>query len=362
MFAYLQQSEIDFVKVAPFLTHPLVLCGFTIMLFYGVLKTLIRARILKPIGEASGAVILRLLLNYGFIVAILIVLLGFGLEGYRTWLKSSGTYPNVRREIGRDLTPIQDVSVSVEMDVALGDPSLKPYLSRLEKGIRDAKGRYIAAHLPLDAAEALKRMRLTKDLKIYYKENDPNSDFLLPASFDIDWDSPLLPNKTAGEALAKALLSGQNVSLTFYKKAIDPRNYIPIPVSASPQADWSFLVCPTGGRKNKDSFAYFTYPAAQETIRLTARNVPVGTYTSHTAKIVSLADLSGSQVFVSVNEILDASFADNMEHIQQQVRLVKLSLEVGPSKIVIPIDLSRAMRVRDFPHSVLVCTMPANVN
>jgi len=266
---------------------------------------------------------------------------------------------NTGREVGLALNPIKDVSVSFEMDIPLDDPSLKPYLSRLDRGIQRAKSRYVSAHLPINAASAVNSMDLTKDLRIYMKDSDDSEKgFLLPAGFDIDADSPLLPNKTPAEALARNLLSSQNLCLSFYKKAIDPKEH-PVFCSGS-GADWSFLV----NRVMKKALVHFSYPDGKATIRLVAQSVPVPDYVAHTDKIVSLGDLRGSQVIIDTNAFMDAKFVPMIDRLQAHVRLDKLSLQVGDSKIVLPIDLSKAVKVPrdstlDPSPTVLVYAMPS---
>jgi hypothetical protein len=182
----------------------------------------------------------------------------------------------------------------------------------------------------------------------------------LPASFDIDPDSPLLPNKTPPEALARNLLSHQNLCLTFYKKAIDPRNG-PAGCGPSTAADWSFVV---NGDIKKASF-HFSYPDGKATIRLIAQSIPIPDYVAHTDKIISLDDLRGSQLIIDTSPFLAARFAPNIDRIQARVRLDRLNLQIGDSKIVVLVDLSKAVHVprgptRDpSPSSVLVYTMPS---
>ena len=59
----------EFAKIAPFLTHPLVLTGFVLMLFFGLLKALLKAGIIPQLTQATGGAVVKLLLKYGFIIA-----------------------------------------------------------------------------------------------------------------------------------------------------------------------------------------------------------------------------------------------------------------------------------------------------
>jgi hypothetical protein len=86
-----------FVDIAPYLTDPLVLVGFALMLIFGVHRTLIKSSILKPLSAASSNRVVRLLLHYGFAIAIILTLFGFGLA----YLKES------KRETEVELTRLQ---------------------------------------------------------------------------------------------------------------------------------------------------------------------------------------------------------------------------------------------------------------
>ena len=80
----------EFSKVAPYLTNPLVLIGFVLLLFFGIHYTLIRSGILSPVSKAESGKIVRLLLNYGFIVALLLILSGFCLTAWKSHGQKTG--------------------------------------------------------------------------------------------------------------------------------------------------------------------------------------------------------------------------------------------------------------------------------
>jgi hypothetical protein len=79
----------EFSKVAPYLTNPLVLIGFVLLLFFGVHRVLIKSGVLVPVSRTASGKIVRLLLHYGFVVALLLILCGFGLA----YFKTKGTQP-----------------------------------------------------------------------------------------------------------------------------------------------------------------------------------------------------------------------------------------------------------------------------
>lgn len=70
----------DFNKAAPYLSNPLVLTGFAVFLLFGLYRTLVKSKLLRPVSPTASNRILRLLLHYGFAVAVLVIGLGFGLE------------------------------------------------------------------------------------------------------------------------------------------------------------------------------------------------------------------------------------------------------------------------------------------
>jgi hypothetical protein len=81
-------SIVDFAKVAPYLTNPLVLVGFVLLLFFGVHEALIKSRILPPVSQTASGKVVPLVLRYGFIVAVLLILLGFSLAAWNSYLKT----------------------------------------------------------------------------------------------------------------------------------------------------------------------------------------------------------------------------------------------------------------------------------
>lgn len=80
----------DFEQIAPYLTHPLVLVGFILFLVFGIHKLLIKSKIIPPLSETSGSTVVLNLLHYGFIIALVIILAGFTLEGLKTFINANG--------------------------------------------------------------------------------------------------------------------------------------------------------------------------------------------------------------------------------------------------------------------------------
>ena len=73
-------ESLSFEKAAPYLKDPLVLVGFVLLLFFALARALIRSRLLTPITGAKSYRLLQTVLAYGFVLGILVVLLGFGLK------------------------------------------------------------------------------------------------------------------------------------------------------------------------------------------------------------------------------------------------------------------------------------------
>jgi hypothetical protein len=87
-------TNMDFTKIAPYLTHPLVLVGFSLFLLVGLLKNLIKSGIVPEVSKEAGAGIVRLFLDHSFIIILIIVLLGFllqGLQNHYTHVEIEGT-------------------------------------------------------------------------------------------------------------------------------------------------------------------------------------------------------------------------------------------------------------------------------
>jgi hypothetical protein len=67
----------SFGDIAPHLGNPLVLAGFGLFLFFSIHRLLIKSGILPPLAQTDAPAIIKALLRYGFMVAIVIIVLGF---------------------------------------------------------------------------------------------------------------------------------------------------------------------------------------------------------------------------------------------------------------------------------------------
>ncbi|MDU9050859.1 MAG: tetratricopeptide repeat protein [Candidatus Electrothrix sp. Rat3] len=75
-----------FDKVAPYLTNPLVLAGFVLMLAYGIHWQLMKSGLLAQATKKDSALIIRLFLRYGFWLALVLLLAGFGLVAWNSYI------------------------------------------------------------------------------------------------------------------------------------------------------------------------------------------------------------------------------------------------------------------------------------
>ncbi len=69
-----------FGKVATYLTHPLVLVGFVLMLVFGIHKQLLKSGVLQPLSKKESGAVVKLMLRYGFVLGLLIMLIGLALQ------------------------------------------------------------------------------------------------------------------------------------------------------------------------------------------------------------------------------------------------------------------------------------------
>ncbi len=81
---FVQMRELkSFPEIAAYLTHPLVLIGLVLLLFFGTHRVLIKSGIIQPLEPKQSGKLLSSLLRYGFIVALVVIILGFALEFFK---------------------------------------------------------------------------------------------------------------------------------------------------------------------------------------------------------------------------------------------------------------------------------------
>jgi hypothetical protein len=73
-----------FAQLAPYLTHPLVLAGFGLLLFFALLRAVLRSKVMPTVSRSAGGRALLSLLRYGFVLALVVIVLGFALAFFQT--------------------------------------------------------------------------------------------------------------------------------------------------------------------------------------------------------------------------------------------------------------------------------------
>ena len=75
-----------FAEIAPYLTNPLVLAGFGLFLFFVLLRSLLRSKVMPTVTQRTGGQALLRAINYGFVVALVVIVLGFAFAWRQTEL------------------------------------------------------------------------------------------------------------------------------------------------------------------------------------------------------------------------------------------------------------------------------------
>jgi|SRR5271157_2255599 len=91
-----------FRDIAPHLANPLVLIGFALFLAFGIQRTLLKAGILKPVSPAHSSQIVRLLLKYGFYMALALILCRAGKPTSSRRFISPSAVPTIQFGFHRD--------------------------------------------------------------------------------------------------------------------------------------------------------------------------------------------------------------------------------------------------------------------
>jgi hypothetical protein len=73
-----------FRDIAPYLTHPLVLVGFVLFAVFGIHRALLKAARISPLTPRASGTVVQALLRNGFVIALLVIVLGFAFALYRT--------------------------------------------------------------------------------------------------------------------------------------------------------------------------------------------------------------------------------------------------------------------------------------
>jgi len=104
-----------FDKVAQYLTHPLVLVGFVLMLVFGIHSQLMKSGLLSQVSKKDSNLIIRLFFRYGFWLGLVLVLAmfllqfsGIGLSAWNSWMEKEKVQAvNARQVAEKLLAPLQ---------------------------------------------------------------------------------------------------------------------------------------------------------------------------------------------------------------------------------------------------------------
>ncbi|WP_420208481.1 tetratricopeptide repeat protein [Candidatus Electronema sp. JC] len=97
-----------FGAIAPYLTHPLVLVGFVLMLAFGIHSQLMKSGLLRQVNQKDSGLIIRLFLRYGFWLALTLLLAGVGLSAWNSWMeKEKVVAVNASKLAEKLLAPLQ---------------------------------------------------------------------------------------------------------------------------------------------------------------------------------------------------------------------------------------------------------------
>ena len=106
----------NFQEIAPYLKDPLVLIGFFLFVSLLITRTIITPKLLEPLPATMGFRILRLVLVYGFIIGLLVILLGFGLK-YQEIAEQKKTVASLEKMLGEALEGVTGMAEEKKKEI-----------------------------------------------------------------------------------------------------------------------------------------------------------------------------------------------------------------------------------------------------
>lgn len=97
------------MNLASFLNHPLTLIGIVVLGAFGLFKLILKSGLLTKVTGKETAPILHKLLNFGFVLALSVVVSGFGLEAWRIYKQIDQIQQAKKAVIGEILTNISSL-------------------------------------------------------------------------------------------------------------------------------------------------------------------------------------------------------------------------------------------------------------
>ena len=166
-------SEVAVASAAlPYLQQPLVLVGFALLLFFGLAKVVARSRVLTPITGAKSYRILQTLLAYGFVLAVAVIALGFGLK-YRelSQAEQQNAVGLLGRELEGNLATVESLrkntitlmSMVTEVAKSLRQPNIVVLKTLFPNENLDGGNQLPAKEMALNALSSLLEKRLDKN-------------------------------------------------------------------------------------------------------------------------------------------------------------------------------------------------------
>lgn len=97
------------MNLASFLNHPLTLIGLVVLGVFGLFKLILKSGLLSKVTGRETAPILHKLLNFGFVLALSVVVSGFGLEAWRIYKQIDQIQQAKKAVLGEILTNISSL-------------------------------------------------------------------------------------------------------------------------------------------------------------------------------------------------------------------------------------------------------------
>ena len=107
--------NINFEKIAPYLKDPLILIGFFLFLGFLLARGILTAGIIPQLSRTGGYRVLQRLLLYGFVIALALIGLGFGLK-YREMSRGEqiGAVHLLQQELSDNTTVLGQLEANTE--------------------------------------------------------------------------------------------------------------------------------------------------------------------------------------------------------------------------------------------------------
>lgn len=117
------ESLAGFKDIAPYLTQPLVLVGFVLLIVFGVHRALLKAHVISPLPPRASGTVVQSFLKYGFVIALVAIVLGFALAFYQTPPAIDQTPPAIEQKA---TAKESGTAINAGRDVTYGVPPASP--------------------------------------------------------------------------------------------------------------------------------------------------------------------------------------------------------------------------------------------